>query len=157
MRGLITRTRARLLFLHRYGEISPHASLPKHGAVIAQVGSLYCGHIVFINVLCVLGQWGADWPSLSLFVPFVITGEWNISEVLFSKFRTPVRMGTVLKHLAMIRNREASPCTKPICNKCFNIKQACYFACKVFFSSFGATAPILALAYLHETFRFTSV
>jgi hypothetical protein len=27
---------------------------------------------------------------------------------------------------------------------------------KLFFS-FGATAPILALAYLHETFRFTSV
>jgi hypothetical protein len=26
-----------------------------------------------------------------------------------------------------------------------------------YFFSFGATAPILALAYLHETLRFTSV
>jgi hypothetical protein len=31
-----------------------------------------------------------------------------------------------------------------------------YFSSKYFFS-FGATAPIGALAYLHETFRFTSV
>jgi hypothetical protein len=33
-----------------------------------------------------------------------------------------------------------------------------YFSivCNVFFS-FGATAPVLALAYLHETLRFTSV
>jgi hypothetical protein len=28
---------------------------------------------------------------------------------------------------------------------------------KLIFFSFGATAPIWALAYLHETFRFTSV
>jgi hypothetical protein len=28
---------------------------------------------------------------------------------------------------------------------------------KYFFFSFGATAPIWALAYLHETLRFTSV
>jgi hypothetical protein len=38
-----------------------------------------------------------------------------------------------------------------------NVRYICPSAMNTYFFSFGATAPIWALAYLHETLRFTSV